>query len=85
MNQLYIYVDGSDLEDVVVDLVSALQGFAGHWANGAAQLVNQQQPRTPDLLLDDLPQWDVGLNLPVTALSKADAAELISFSHSYLP
>ncbi len=85
MNQLYIYVDGSDLEDVVVDLVSALQGFAGHWANGVAQLVNQQQPRTPDLLLDDLPQWDVGLNLPVTALSKADAAELISFSHSYLP
>jgi len=79
MNQLYIYVDGSDLEDVVVDLVSALQRFAGHWANGAAQLVNQQQPRTPDLLLDDLPQWDVGLNLPVTALSKADAAELISF------
>ena len=79
MNQLYIYVDGSDLEDVVVDLVSALHGSAEHWSNGAARLVNQQQPRTPDLLPDDLPQWDLGLNLPATALSKADSAELISF------
>ena len=63
---LYAYVDGSDLHDVEDMLIARLGKFVGsrEWVCSDVVIVNQHgDPNDPSLGPDDLPDWDLGLNL----------------------
>ena|SRR5258708_323314 len=65
---LYAYVDGADLEDIAVDLETRFTAFINsrHWWGGdAAWVVNQRYGRETCTRSEDLPLWDLGLNLSV--------------------
>ena len=59
---IFIYVDGSDLSEVV----DRIQRRLITWKDETpvdVTIVNDLHPRTPDLDPDDLPDWNLGLNL----------------------
>jgi hypothetical protein len=67
---LYAYAEGNDLHDVADALVA---GFArliaeGGWVCGEPWAVNQRRDDDPSLGPDDLPDWEIGLNLPLPDL-----------------
>ncbi|SEG73487.1 hypothetical protein [Halopseudomonas aestusnigri] len=59
---LYIYVDGSDLEEIAEQIESSLVEWLAS-NNIDAKVINHQHERTPDLSLEDLAGWDLGLNI----------------------
>lgn len=67
---IYAYVDGSDLEDVAELLEARLDALvaAHRWASQVPRVVNQRHPPDPSVGPDDLPDWDLGLNLDVGPL-----------------
>jgi len=63
---LYAYVDGADLEDIAADLETRFAAFINSrdwWIAGAAWVVNQRHGRETTTRPEDLPLWDLGLNL----------------------
>lgn len=83
MAQIYVYVDGSDLEDVEGSLIEKLEHFSLMWGVDSVRVVNDRFPRTPDLAPEDLPDWNIGLNFEVKSLSPAELRKLIDFlSHT---
>jgi len=62
---LYAYVEGSDLERVADFLDARFQQFVNsrHWTAGHASLVNQRHRDETCTRSEDLPSWDLGLNL----------------------
>src|SRR5262245_24821217 len=63
---LYAYVDGADLEDIAADLETRFAVFINSrdwWIAGAASVVNQRRGRETTTRPEDLPLWDLGLNL----------------------
>ena len=80
MSTVYVYVDGADLEAVESTLESAFTRLVSGWPNAGAHLVNQRHPRTPDLDKDDLPDWDLGINLPITSFNSTFAVALVEFA-----
>lgn len=59
---LYIYVDGSDLEEVSEPIEQSID----NWLKSkgiSAKVVNTQHKRTPDLSPEDHADWDLGLNI----------------------
>ena len=61
---LYAYVDGSDLTDVAEPIERELQLFVDteQWFGAPPIVINQRAPDS-DTHGDDLPDWDLGLNL----------------------
>lgn len=62
---LYAYVDGSDLAEIAATVESRwleLVGSGG-WRLHPPIVVNQLHARTPELNANDLPGWDLGVNL----------------------
>jgi len=61
---LYAYVDGSDLTDVAEPIERQLQLFVDteQWFGTRPVVINQRSPDS-DTHSDDLPDWDLGLNL----------------------
>lgn len=61
---LYAYVDGSDLEDVAAPIEERLVEFAAApgWVNSRPTVVNQKTD-VPGSHPDDLPDWELGINL----------------------
>jgi hypothetical protein len=63
---LYAYVDGADLEDIAADLETRFAAFINGrdwWMAGAAWVVNQKHRQETRTRPEDLPLWDLGLNL----------------------
>lgn len=63
---LYAYVDGNDLHEVESFLVERLSTFieSREWICTGAKVVNQHgDPNDPSLNPEDLPDWDIGLNI----------------------
>ena len=79
MRTLYIYVDGSDLHDQEMLLVSEFEALARRWSGLNVIVVNQRGEHTPDMLPDDLPDWDLGVNIPLDRFGKNHAEELVPF------
>jgi hypothetical protein len=63
---LYAYVDGADLEEVEALIERRLSAFitTRTWI-ADPQLVNQRHARNPRDQPDDLPLWDLGVNLVI--------------------
>lgn len=67
---IYAYVDGSDLIDVEADLINRLSAFLNSrsWVCSDVKLVNSKgNPDDPSLGPDDLPDWDLGINIAIPA------------------
>jgi hypothetical protein len=79
MLKVYVYVDGSDLDEVSCQLVEAFTNFLHTWGISSARLVNDKFPRTADLRDEDLPQWTLGLNFEAERLSPTEFDQLITF------
>ena len=79
MLTVYVYVDGSDLDEVSYRLVEAFTNFLHTWGISSARLVNDKFPRTADLRNDDLPEWNLGLNFEAERLSPTEFDQLLSF------
>ena len=79
MIHLYVYVDGSDLADVEGELLPAFEAFARTWQVESARVINDRYERTPDLRPEDLPAWNLGLNLEFDRLPRRRFEELIAF------
>ena len=77
-SKLYVYVDGSDLEDISEYLLQQLHGWENRERVGMA-IVNDRYPRTPDLEPDDLPEWNLGINLDLEVISKDELKRTIQF------
>ena len=62
---LYAYVEGSDLHAIADALESDFSRFVSeaHWVWGKPWIVNQKREDDPSLGPDDLPDWEVGLNM----------------------
>src|SRR5262245_53078854 len=63
---LFAYVDGSDLDDIADALEERLGAFVDGrcWVAGEAWVVNQQQEHDESCTQpEDIPGWDLGLNL----------------------
>lgn len=76
---LYVYVDGSDLDEIQGTLVSRFDQLAHRWSSLDAYLVNERSERTPDLRPDDLVDWDLGVNMPLENLGLEQVDELLPF------
>lgn len=64
---LFAYVDGSDLDEVAHSIETEFSGFIreSRWKFAAPYVVNQQYPKGPTHSAEDLPDWDLGLNVSV--------------------
>lgn len=82
MPTVYVYVDGSDNEATEALLVSAFTQLVNKWSGLDAFVVNQRHKRAPDLAPDDLPDWFIGINVPLDQFGSAQAAELVPFART---
>lgn len=74
---VYIYAEGSDLHEEADRLVVELGALAERWKNLGARLVNQQHERTVDLQPEDLPDWFLGINLPLEKFGAREIEQLL--------
>ncbi|MCI0680456.1 MAG: hypothetical protein L0Y71_00005 [Gemmataceae bacterium] len=67
---LYAYVDGADNAGIEAEIETSLRAFvAGRaWKLQPPIVVNQRRPDDPSLGPNDLPDWELGLNLDLPAL-----------------
>jgi hypothetical protein len=76
---IYIYIDGSDLDDVVNPMESSISEWLTQ-NNVDAQLVNDKFEKTPDMEPDDFADWNFGLNLELA--QKDIVPSVINFLNS---
>ncbi|WP_223524067.1 hypothetical protein [Pseudomonas sp. BF-RE-24] len=77
---LYLYVDGSDNDAIEAELVAAFDGLVCEWSELGAFLVNQKHERDESLSENDLPDWFIGLNLPIENYGIEQVNRLIPFA-----
>ena len=65
--RIYIYVDGSDLDDVADLLLRRLGEIAREVPH--VRLIDDRFAKTPDMQPDDLPDWNLGLNFDLDQVS----------------
>ena len=73
MRWLYIRVDGSDLSACEKILMIELKDLAVRLHELEPKLVNFQHPKASDMSPQDLPDWDIGLDLNLEAITKNQA------------
>jgi len=72
---IYIYVDGSDLNDVADLLLRRLGEIAREFPH--IRVIDDRLEKTPDMHPDDLPQWNLGLNFDLDHLSVCQVPRLL--------
>ena len=77
--ELYIYIDGSDLDEIAEPIENSIRGWI---ANGydKVSLVNQRDMEAVGLSEADLPDWDLGVNIKVKG--KSELKEPLNFLYS---
>lgn len=78
MRWLYIRVDGSDLSACEKSLMIEFEYLAARLHELEPKLVNFQHPKTPEMSPKDLPDWDIGLDLNLEAITKNHATAIAS-------
>ena len=76
MYRLYAYPDSSDLYDLEGELLRAFQNFTSSWPVDGVLLTNKKAP-----LMDgqDIPDWNLGLRVEATELSRENLEQLLLF------
>ena len=75
----YIYVDGSDLGEIAAELRTRIEAFVAPYA-GRVRVVDQRADGAQGSV--DLPDWDLGINFEVDALTDAEKKDLLLFFQS---
>lgn len=75
----YLYVDGNENNAVEAELVAAFRALISEWAEQGAFLVNQKHQSGEGNSESELPDWDIGLNLPLDGYGVQQANRLIPF------
>ncbi len=62
---LYAYADGNDLSQVETQILDSLRVciYERNWVGSRPRIVNQRHDGDETLGQDDLPDWDLGINL----------------------
>ena len=76
--QIYIYVDGSDLWDVVETIKNRIIEYIGN-NDSRIRLIDARYEKTEDMHKDDLPDWNLGVNYFLDTLTKDEITELMHF------
>ena len=71
----YIYVDGSDLDEIAPELRARIDSFVAPY-KGRVRVVDQ---RGKVGVSDDLPDWDLGVNFELVVLTIAERKDLLQF------
>jgi hypothetical protein len=79
MITLFVYVDGSDLDEIADLLMRRFTDFVQRWDVATARVVNDRRPPSPGLREGDFPDWDLGLNFTIDRLPRAKIEELVTF------
>jgi len=79
---LFVYVDGNDLEECYARVTPQLRALAAEWQLKDCRFVDDRYPTTPDLEAGDLPDWNLGVNLPLAALGPIEAERLVELCHT---
>ena len=74
--QIYIYADGSDLWDVVNTIKSRITEYTRNDDN-RIKLIDDRYEKTADMHEDDLPDWNLGVNYTLGALTTNETFELM--------
>ncbi|PFG25124.1 hypothetical protein ATH90_3975 [Pseudomonas lurida] len=77
---LYLYADGSDNDAIEAELLAPFNGLVCEWSELGAFLVNQKHQRDESVSENDLPDWFIGLNLPIENLGIEQVNRLIPFA-----
>lgn len=72
----YIYVDGSDLNEVAWELRSRIEAFVEPY-HGRVRVVDQRAEEGE--VSSDLPHWDLGVNFELDALTDLEKKDLVLF------
>jgi len=80
MSVLYVYVDGSDVEEHEAVLTSAFNRMAARWSGIGAYFVDQQDASAAHMTTEDYPDRDLGINVPLSSFTGVQAAELLDFA-----
>lgn len=72
---IYIYVDGSDLHEVAELLLRRLGEITREFPR--VRVVDDRFEKTPDMLPDDLPDWNLGLNFDLDCVTVGYAPRLL--------
>ena len=72
---IYIYVDGSDLHDVVDFLLRRLSEIAREFPH--VRVIDDRFEKTPDMHPDDLPDWNLGVNFDLDHVSIGHVPRLL--------
>lgn len=75
----FVYVDGSNLEEIESELVKNFSGFVSEWGIDTAQIVNTGPQLSEDLRESDLPEWNLGLNFTIDCLPREKIQDLVRF------
>ena len=81
---IYIYVDGSDLDDIAGPITEELDAWVNK--NGfEINVVNHRHEKTSELKPNELPYWDLGVNLkPDNSLQFEKALQFLNdIAHKY--
>jgi len=74
--QIFIYVDGSDLWDVVNTIKSRITEYTRNKDN-RIKLIDERFEKTNDMHEDDLPDWNLGVNYTLGTLATSETFELM--------
>jgi hypothetical protein len=78
ISTFYIYVDGSDLDEIAPEIRAHIDSFVAPY-RGRVRVVDQ---RSDSGVSEDLPDWDLGVNFEVAALTITERKDLLLFFQS---
>ena len=79
LDVLYFYIEGSDLEEVESKVIGTFAPFSNDIGEHV-WLVNERFERARDLRPEDLPDWNLGINVKVDAVQEQELTKIIEAS-----
>ena len=75
ISTFYIYAEGYDLDEIALDLHLQIEAFIAPY-DGRVRLVDQRQEKASST---DLPNWDLGVNFEIDALTDVERKDILLF------
>ena len=78
ISTFYIYAEGYDLDEIALDLHLQIEAFIAPYG-GRVRLVDQRQEEANST---DSPNWDLGVNFEIDALTDVERKDILLFFQS---